>query len=1040
MNIPELFIKRPVMTTLLTVAITVFGCMAYRTLPVNDLPTIDFPTIQVSASLPGASPETMASAVATPLEQQFSSIAGVDSMTSTSSLGSCQVTLQFSLDREIDGAALDVQSAIAAVQKRLPQDMSSPPSFKKVNPADDPVLILSINSDTLPLSVVDEYAENILAQRISTVNGVAQVEVSGSQKYAVRVQLNPLELASRGIGIDEVRTALATGNVNLPTGTINGTDQLLTLQATGQLQSAAAYRQLIVAYRNSSPVHLGDIANVIDSVQNDRTASWFFNNRSILLQVRRQPGANTIEVVDGVKALLPSFQAMLPAAINLQVNIDRSLAIRESVQDVKFTLVLAIGLVVLVIFLFLRKVSATVIPSIAMPIAVVGTFAMMYFFRFSIDNLSLLALTLAVGFVVDDAIVMLENIIRHIELGEPVMEAALKGSREIGFTIISMTVSLVAVFIPVLFMGGILGRLLHEFAVTISAAILVSGVVSLTLTPMLCSLFLKPIKHDEPQNRLFTFTEKVFDASVRLYERTLQTSLRFRATTMAVAGLMVGLTAWFIVIIPKGFIPTDDMGRIQVSVEAAQDISFDAMVRHQRTVAAAIAKIPYVEVFSSSIASAGGSGAVNKGSMTVRLIGRKDRPSAEKIIQLIRVATQDIPGVRVIAQVPPTIRIGGQASAAALQFTLSGSDLGELFKVAPEFLQKVREQVPTIAEITSDLQVTSPQLVVDIDRDKASTLSVSAQQIEDTLYNGFGTRQVSTIYTSTNQYYVVLELDPRYQRDPAALSLLYVRSSTGKLVPLESLVRFHRTVGPLTVTHLGQLPAVTLSFNLKPGTSLSEVTDDIQRLAKRELPSTVSTAFQGTAAAFTSALKGLGVLLIVAILVIYLVLGILYENFIHPITILSGLPSASFGALLTLLVFHEELNIYGYVGMIMLIGIVKKNAIMMIDFALEERKRGRSAEQAIYDACVVRFRPIMMTTLAALAGTMPIALGWGAGAESRRSLGLAVVGGLVVSQLLTLYITPVFYLYMERLVVFVKKPRASAPVALPGSAEPVFAK
>ncbi len=1040
MNIPELFIKRPVMTTLLTVAITVFGCMAYRTLPVNDLPTIDFPTIQVSASLPGASPETMASAVATPLEQQFSSIAGVDSMTSTSSLGSCQVTLQFSLDREIDGAALDVQSAIAAVQKRLPQDMSSPPSFKKVNPADDPVLILSINSDTLPLSVVDEYAENILAQRISTVNGVAQVEVSGSQKYAVRVQLNPLELASRGIGIDEVRTALATGNVNLPTGTINGTDQLLTLQATGQLQSAAAYRQLIVAYRNSSPVHLGDIANVIDSVQNDRTASWFFNNRSILLQVRRQPGANTIEVVDGVKALLPSFQAMLPAAINLQVNIDRSLAIRESVQDVKFTLVLAIGLVVLVIFLFLRKVSATVIPSIAMPIAVVGTFAMMYFFRFSIDNLSLLALTLAVGFVVDDAIVMLENIIRHIELGEPVMEAALKGSREIGFTIISMTVSLVAVFIPVLFMGGILGRLLHEFAVTISAAILVSGVVSLTLTPMLCSLFLKPIKHDEPQNRLFTFTEKVFDASVRLYERTLQTSLRFRATTMAVAGLMVGLTAWFIVIIPKGFIPTDDMGRIQVSVEAAQDISFDAMVRHQRTVAAAIAKIPYVEVFSSSIASAGGSGAVNKGSMTVRLIGRKDRPSAEKIIQLIRVATQDIPGVRVIAQVPPTIRIGGQASAAALQFTLSGSDLGELFKVAPEFLQKVREQVPTIAEITSDLQVTSPQLVVDIDRDKASTLSVSAQQIEDTLYNGFGTRQVSTIYTSTNQYYVVLELDPRYQRDPAALSLLYVRSSTGKLVPLESLVRFHRTVGPLTVTHLGQLPAVTLSFNLKPGTSLSEVTDDIQRLAKRELPSTVSTAFQGTAAAFTSALKGLGVLLIVAILVIYLVLGILYENFIHPITILSGLPSASFGALLTLLVFHEELNIYGYVGMIMLIGIVKKNAIMMIDFALEERKRGRSAEQAIYDACVVRFRPIMMTTLAALAGTMPIALGWGAGAESRRSLGLAVVGGLVVSQLLTLYITPVFYLYMERLVVFVKKPRASALVALPGSAEPVFAK
>ena len=1041
MNIPELFIKRPVMTTLITAAITIFGVMAYRTLPVSDLPNVDFPTIVVTASLPGANPETMASSVATPLEQQFSTIAGIDSMTSVSSLGSTQVTIQFSLNRAIDGAALDVQSAISSVLRRLPQDMPTPPSFRKVNPADDPVILLSMNSSTLPLSEVDEYASNMLAQRISTINGVAQVQVNGTQKYAVRVQLSPQKLAARGIGIDEVRSALGSGNVNLPTGTINGTQQSLTLQATGQLQNATAYRKLIVAYRNGSPVRLGDVANVIDSVQNDRIASWFFNDRSITLMVQKQPGANTIEVVDGVKALLPAFRSQIPASINLDILIDRSLSIRESVDDVKFTLVLAIALVVMVIFLFLRSVSATVIPSIAMPIAVVGTFASMYFFGFSIDNLSLLALTLSVGFVVDDAIVMLENIIRHIELGEPVMEAALKGSREIGFTIISMTISLVAVFIPVLFMSGILGRLLHEFAVTISVAILVSGFISLTLTPMLCSRFLRPIKHGEVHGWFFRLTESMFNSWVRLYERTLKVSLKFRGTTMLVAAVTVGLTAWLIVIIPKGFIPVDDVGRLQVTVEAAQDTSFASMVRHQRAVAARVAQNPAIDTFSSSIGQgqAGATGPTNIGRVTIRLVDRKDRGSAEKISAQLRAQLQDIPGCRIAVQVPPSIRIGGQQTGGLYQYTLYGTNLAELYKSAGDFLNKVRESIPGVTDVTSDLQVTSPQLIVNIDRDKASTLGVTAQQIEDTLFNAFGTRQVSTIYSPTNQYFVILEVEPQYQQDPAALSLLYVRNSTGKLIPLDSVVTLRRTVGPLTVTHLGQLPAVTISFNLKQGVSLSDVTTQIQDLARQELPSTISTAFQGTAAAFANSLNGLGLLLIVAVLVIYIVLGVLYEDFIHPITILSGLPSASFGALVTLVLFKEELNIYGYVGMIMLIGIVKKNAIMMIDFALEERKRGRSADQAIYDACIVRFRPIMMTTLAALAGTMPIALGLGAGAESRRSLGLAVVGGLMVSQILTLYITPVFYLYMERLTQFLSRKPASAAVSH-GEPEAAMAK
>ncbi len=1041
MNLPELCIRRPVMTTLLTGALCVFGVMAYRLLPVSDLPNVDFPTIVVSASLPGATPETMASAVALPLEQQFSTIAGIDSMISTSSLGSTQITLQFSLSRNIDAAAQDVQSAIAAVQRLLPSDMPAPPSFRKTNPADAPILYLALSSRTLPLSVVDEYAETILAQRISTVDGVAQVNVFGSQKYALRVELDPRALASRGIALSEVQAALAAHNVNLPTGVLSGPHQALTVVASGQLDNSAAFRNIIVAYRHGAPVRLGELAQVIDSVQDNRVASWFNQVRAIILAVQRQPGTNTVEVVGRVKSLLPVFQSQLPPSIRLNILHDKSVPVRESVDDVQFTLLLAGSLVVLVIFLFLRSLRATAIPAVAIPMAMLGTFVVMFFCGYTLDNLSLLALTLSVGFVVDDAIVMLENIVRHIEQGRPVRAAAFQGSGEIGFTILSMTLSLVAVFIPVLFMGGLLGRLLHEFAVTITAAILVSGFVSLTLTPMLCSRFLRPHRPHETRGhgRMYVALERLFDRLLAAYDRTLQVCLRHRLATLGALLLTVVLTVVVALRLPLGFIPMEDDGSLFAFTEAAQDISFASMVQHQRAAAAIIARDPAVEAFMSALGGGHSSGGgFNSGRFFIRLKPRNERAPAAVVVQRLRRELAVVPGLRVYPQQLPPIRIGGSLTKALYQFTLFGSNLSELYATAAKVETQIRA-LPGLQDVNSDMQLSSPQVNVEIDRDRAATLGITPEQIEDALYSAYGTRQVSTIYTPTNQYYVIMEVAPRFQQDPSALSLLYLRSAGGKLVPLDAVARLTRDVGPLTVNHLGQLPAVTISFNLRPGFSLGQATSEITALARRELPATISYSFQGAAQAFTSSLQGLGLLLILAVVVIYIVLGVLYEDFIHPLTILSGLPAAAFGAVLTLWLFREELNIMGYVGIIMLIGIVKKNAIMMIDFALAERARGEAvAAQAIYRACLVRFRPIMMTTCAALAGSLPIALGLGAGGSSRRPLGLAVVGGLVVSQVLTLYVTPVIYTYMEQFTAWLRRRRLE-PVAPAAPEGPLIA-
>ena len=1029
------------MTALIMIAILVFGILGYRELAVNDLPNVDYPTVQVNAELPGASPETMASAVATPLEKQFSTIAGLDSMTSSSSQGSTQVTLQFSLSRNVDAAAQDVQAAIARTGPELPQNMPSPPTYQKVNPADQPVLYMSLSSQTLPLSDVDEYAETLMAQRISTVSGVARVSVYGSQKYAVRIQLDPRLLASRGIGIDEVSQAVSSANVNLPTGTLWGPEKAFTVQASGQLMRAPLYRPLIVAYRAGSPVRLDELGQVFDSVEDDKTAGWYRDERAVVLAIQRQPGTNTVEVVDNIKALIPSFRSIIPSSVNMAVLYDSAETIRASVADVKFTLYLAVILVVMVIFIFLRNLSATLIPSIALPMSIVGTFAVMYEFGYTLDNLSLMALTLSVGFVVDDAIVMLENIVRHMELGEPVMQAALNGAREVGFTIVSMTISLAAVFIPVLFLGGILGRLLHEFAIVISVAILVSGLVSLTLTPMLCSRFLRP-PGEKRHGRIYESLERFFNGMLRGYDSSLQFVMRHRLITMGVSAVILGVTIWQFMIIPKGFLPAEDNNNIFSFTEAEQGISFDSMRDHQEELNQVVLADPNViDFFSTTIGGNAGiiffhlknradrTGIVNPTFQSAEnrtkdwpVIGplmRSIRPmfvhhlTIDEVIEELRPKLSAVPGIVAFMQNLPPIQIGGELTKSPFQFTLTSPDTAELYKASNDLLERMR-QIPQLQDVTTDLQIANPQVNVNIDRDKASVVGVSASQLEDALYSAYGQRQVSTIFAPNNEYRVIMELLPEFQIDPQALSLLYVHSSNNGYVPLNTVANLVTGLGPLSVNHRGQLPAVTISFNTKPGVALGDALPKVNQLAREVLPEDITPSFQGSAEAFQSSLKGLGLLLVMAILVIYIVLGILYESFIHPLTILSGLPSAAFGALLTLQIFHLSLDLYGFVGIIMLIGIVKKNAIMMVDFAVAyQHDHHETAAEAIYQGCLVRFRPIMMTTMAALMGTLPIAIGFGAGADSRRPLGLVVVGGLIFSQLVTLYLTPVFYTYMD---------------------------
>ncbi len=1016
MSPAETCIRRPVMTTLVMAAIMLFGMIAYRLLPVAELPSVDFPTIEISASLPGANPETMASAVATPIENQLSRIAGIKAMSSVSSTGSTKVVVEFDLDRNIDAAALDVQTALSAAQRSLPPEMTDAPSFRKINPADFAIYYVQLSSATLPVATLSDYAETVLQQQVSTIKGVAQVQFWGQQKYAVRIQIDPRLLVTKNVSFEDVERAVRAGNTNLPTGSFSGPDKQVNIKTTGTLMGGNAYSDVVVATRNGAPVRIRDIGRAIDGVEQDKVSTWFGNEQGMMMAVYRQPGSNTVETVEAINKVLPQLRQQLPASVTLDVMYDRSRTIKESIHEVEFTLVLAAALVVMVIFLFLRNLTATIIASAALPISIIGTYGVMYALGFSLNNLSLMALTLAVGFVVDDAIVMLENIVRHREKGLSGMEAALVGSREITFTIISMTISLVAVFIPVIFMGGMLGRLLYEFAITISAAVIVSGVVSLTLTPMLCSRMLKG--EHSGNGRLYRASEAAFDGMLWVYDVGLRWCLRHRFIVLLSFFVSIGATWVLYERIQKDFLPAEDTGRLLVRTEAAIDASYEALMGYQAEVARLVERNPNIARVMSRVGAAGSSSNSNQGFMLLTLKPRSERPepSIDVIVQGLRRSLNTVPGVRAFVLNPPAIRVGGRLSNADYQYTLQDIDLDTLYRWVGEMHREMRA-LPGFQDVTSDLKIGSPAVMIDIDRNRAASLGVDARQIEQALAAAYGSRKISTIYTSSSQYAVVLEVLPELQRDTSSLGQIYVRSSSGRLLPLDTLTTQRREVSPLQVNHQGQLPAVTISFNLAPNVSLGTAIENVRALERRiGLPPTISTSFGGTAAAFEESMANMGILLVLAILVVYIVLGILYESYIHPLTILSGLPAAGLGALLALHAFGMPLTLYAFVGVIMLVGIVKKNAIMMIDFALDaQRNHGKSPEEAIYEACRLRFRPIMMTTFAALAGALPIALGHGAGAEARAPLGVTVVGGLAVSQVITLFLTPVIYLYMDRL-------------------------